>query len=228
MKLLIVLLIICALFVAVKADGGKKRRHNDDDDDYGRWDDDDKHHDGDYGDDDDDGYGHKGDDDDKKHHDDSYERHGLDAICTKERFAKYLIGGGCVRYVKGYDITGVANEIDLDCKKVHSACDCLHECLKRNGTCASFVWKHTVPLSVNPHRQCTLYSNFNLPPDVKIMIDVANSANTGLIGANPQIGGGVPKCTHDNTPDGRPDHDCVSGGLWKLPDPGCTREKYLC
>ena len=61
--------------------------------------------------------------------------HGLQPICT------HNIWGGCVRYVQGFDITGVTTEVDLTREKngIKSECDCLQHCINNKQKCASWV-----------------------------------------------------------------------------------------
>jgi len=129
---------------------------------------------------------------------------GLAPICSS------VVPGGCVRYVKGYDITGVTTEVDLAYPQVQSACDCLHECVTRNATCANFVYKYT---DGSGHRTCTLYSNFNLPPKVTIAFNKAASVKIGP-NFSPQAGGLVPQCTANGI--NGTDPACVSAGVWLL------------
>jgi len=86
--------------------------------------------------------------------------HALAPIC-----GNVIKGGGCIRYVEGYDVTGTTTEVDLFFPEVASVCDCIKACYKRGSSCANFVYKFTTP---SKHRSCTLYSNFNLPPSVTI------------------------------------------------------------
>ncbi|KAJ3038986.1 hypothetical protein HDV00_012744 [Rhizophlyctis rosea] len=105
------------------------------------------------------------------------------------------ICGDCVRYVRGFDVTGVTNEVDLTVKdNIHTVCDCINACKKRKGTCANFVWKFT---DASGQRTCTLYSNFNLPPSVTLAYNITDSKNIGLLSKdnNPQGGQPVPSCT---------------------------------
>ncbi|PVH92671.1 hypothetical protein DM02DRAFT_543138, partial [Periconia macrospinosa] len=119
---------------------------------------------------------------------------------------------------RGFDVTGVVTEVDLTFPQVQSACDCINECLKRPTTCAAYVWKFSTPQSIQQgHRTCTLYSQFNLPTDVTIAVDVQKSKNVQLLqaGNNPQAGAPVPQTFKDvnNT---IPDNDAVSGEVWQL------------
>ena len=66
-------------------------------------------------------------------------------------------GGGCIRYVQGFDVTGVTTEIDLTFPEVKTKCECVEECLKRKETCNNYVWKFSTPESVQTgYRTCTL------------------------------------------------------------------------
>ena len=46
---------------------------------------------------------------------------------------------GCIRYTRGFDVTGVTTEVDLAFPQVKNECDCIQECLKGLGTCANYV-----------------------------------------------------------------------------------------
>ena len=146
-----------------------------------------------------------------------------DRICTNLN----VQGGGCIRCTfthpsarcideseltlpslpdtKGFDVTGVVTEVDLTFPQVQSACDCIQECLNRPTTCSSYVYKFSTPESIQSgHRTCTLYSQFNLPADVAIEIDLDNTNNTNInaaeitmMGNNPQKGSVVPQAFKD-------------------------------
>lgn len=142
---------------------------------------------------------------------------GLPLICpglnTQER--------GCVRYTRGFDVTGVLTEVDLEFPLVQTECDCIRECLSRLGTCASYVWKFSTPQSVRSgHRTCTLYSDFNLPPQVTLQMDLTSPNNSNINaaaiiarGENPHRGSLVPEAFRNGT---IPDPDAVSGPVWAL------------
>jgi hypothetical protein len=131
---------------------------------------------------------------------------------------------GCIRFTRGFDVTGVVTEVDLTFPQVKSACDCIQECLNRPTTCANYVWKFSTPASVTSgHRTCTLYSQFNLPPDVAIEIDLNSPLNKNINAAaiiangnNPQNGGLVPQAFKDANLNKVPDRDAVSGPVWHL------------
>ena len=142
--------------------------------------------------------------------------HALAPIC-----GNVIKGGGCIRYVEGYDVTGTTTEVDLFFPEVASVCDCIKACYKRGSSCANFVYKFTTP---SKHRSCTLYSNFNLPPSVTIGFNKTSSVDITEIGQSSlpaQAGSLVPHCTKD----GSTGHDpkCISGALWALDD-----GKYIC
>jgi hypothetical protein len=130
---------------------------------------------------------------------------------------------GCERYVKGFDITGVTTEVDLTYPQIKTVCDCIQECLNRQTTCASYVWKYSTSDSVKSgHRTCTLYSNFNLPQDVAIEIDLSSDPEASLNkninaqqliqeGNNPQAGGLTPQSFKDVNLNMVPDGDAVPG-----------------
>jgi len=123
---------------------------------------------------------------------------------------------GCVRYVKGFDVTGITNTLVVPANNV---CECINTCVRMSGTCAAFVWKFT---SASNIRTCVLYSNFNLPPDSTAVFDLASTdSNLGtVVGAGPngniQFGGQVPSCTIDGQPTSSKDPNCVSGAIWLL------------
>lgn len=131
---------------------------------------------------------------------------------------------GCIRYVKGFDVTGVVTEVDLTFPLIQNACDCIQQCLDRPGTCAAYVWKFSTPASVQSgHRTCTLYSQFNLPTDVTIDINVNSTLNKNInaqellaMGNNPQAGAPVPQAFKDINLNTIPDPDAVSGEVWQL------------
>ena len=132
--------------------------------------------------------------------------------------------GGCIRYTKGYDVTGVLTEVDLTHPLIKSACDCIQQCLDRPGTCANYVYKFSTRESVlSGHRTCTLYSNFNLPADVTVQVDLASPNNKNINGAqltangnNPQAGALVPRAYKDANLNTVPDPQAVSGPVWFL------------
>ena len=141
-------------------------------------------------------------------------------ICQNLRVADK----GCIRYVKGFDVTGVVTEVDLTFPLIRDECDCIQECLNRPTTCAAYVWKFSTPASVqNGHRTCTLYSQFNLPTDVAIEIAVNSTLNKNInapeliqMGNNPQMGAPVPQAFKDVNLNTIPDPDAVSGEVWQL------------
>jgi hypothetical protein len=141
-------------------------------------------------------------------------------ICPQLRVAN----NGCIRYVKGFDITGVVTEVDLTFPEIQNECDCIQQCLNRPTTCANYVWKFSTPESVKQgHRTCTLYSQFNLPADVNIEINLNSPLNKNINaqeiiadGNNPQNGSLVPEAFKDINLDTIPDPDAVSGPVWQL------------
>ncbi|OCL08918.1 hypothetical protein AOQ84DRAFT_376303 [Glonium stellatum] len=87
---------------------------------------------------------------------------------------------GCIRYVRGFDVTGVVTEVDLTFPLIQSACDCIQECLNRPTT---------VPLmSTN----VTIGVDVNSPLNKNI-----NGAETLALGNNPQQGALVPQAFKD-------------------------------
>jgi hypothetical protein len=140
---------------------------------------------------------------------------------------------GCIRYVKGFDVTGVVTEVDLTFPQIKDHCDCIEACLNAPTTCAAWVYKFSTPASVaSGHRTCTLYSQFNLPADVSIEIDLTttnstlnnniNAAELIANGNNPQNGGAVPQCFKDANLNTTADPDCVSGEIWQLQGGGAV------
>lgn len=160
---------------------------------------------------------HDGDDDDD---DDNDNDSGIKRICpqlaTQDK--------GCVRYTRGFDVTGVLSEVDLTFPEVSSVCDCIQACLDMPGTCASYVWMFSTADAVDSgHRTCTLYSDFNLPGSVAIQYDLESPNNMNINaaqiisqGANPNIGGPVPQAFQDPDLSVTPDPDAVSGPVWLL------------
>ncbi len=132
--------------------------------------------------------------------------------------------GGCVRYTRAFDVTGVVTEVDLVFPQVRTECDCIRECLNRLGTCANYVWKFSTPQSVRSgNRTCTLYSDFNLPPQVTLQMDLTSPNNSNINAAaiiarghNPHVGSLVPQAFKDANLSTIPDPDAVSGPVWAL------------
>ncbi|KAE9377329.1 hypothetical protein N431DRAFT_555545 [Stipitochalara longipes BDJ] len=149
------------------------------------------------------------------------ERHGLKPICPH---LNKTADNGCIRYVKGFDITGVVTEVDLTFPEINDACDCIQSCLNRPTTCAAWVYKFsTADAVMSGHRTCTLYSQFNLPSEVVIEIDVTNPNNSNINaqelvanGNNPQNGATVAQTFMDVNLNATVDKDAVSGAVWQL------------
>jgi hypothetical protein len=129
---------------------------------------------------------------------------------------------GCIRYTRGFDVTGVVSEVDLTFPQVQSECGCIQECLNRPTTCASYVYKFSTPASVQSgHRTCTLYSQFNLPAGVVLEFDLNSTNNQNINAAeilangnNPQAGAPVPQAFMDANPQhGRGYQGCFGSGL---------------
>jgi hypothetical protein len=124
------------------------------------------------------------------------------AICagqiTKARFPHLNVPspqGGCVRYFRGIDITGVVTEIHFFFKDgIKSACDCIAKCLERPLSCTNWVFKHTFMDGDGGYRSCTLYSSPNLPTNVTLDYNLAQSTGFDLLqaGNNPQAGAPAP------------------------------------
>ena len=124
------------------------------------------------------------------------------AICkgkvTKGQFPQLQAlskDGGCVRYFKGIDITGVVTMVNLYYKDgINSACDYAAACLDRPKTCTNWVFKHTFVGAVidNNKRSCTLYSSPNLPKNVTLDYNLNQSISFGIIGMNAQQGCNTP------------------------------------
>jgi len=145
---------------------------------------------------------------------------GLDPICPHLKTQNK----GCIRYTKGFDVTGVVTEVDLTFPTVKDECDCIQQCLDRGTTCATYVYKFSTPASVKSgHRTCTLYSQFNLPADVTLEFDLKSGKNKNINAAEivangnePQAGGLVPQAFKDANLNTIPDMDAVSGPVWHL------------
>lgn len=124
------------------------------------------------------------------------------AIC-KDKINKKLfpqlsaptIRGGCVRYYRYVDITGVVTELHFFRRDgIHSACDCIAKCLERPKSCTNWVYKHTFMPEDGGFRSCTLYSSPNLPSNVTLAYDLKKSSGYQLLQTvnNPQAGANVP------------------------------------
>lgn len=159
--------------------------------------------------------------DNHNHNDDDH--HGLKPICHN-RLRTKTQNNGCVRYTRGFDVTGVLTEVDLTFPQIRSECDCIQACLDRPGTCANYVWKFSTRASVKSgHRTCTLYSQFNLPAQVVVEVDLNSTLNENVNaeevlanGNNPQIGALVPRAFLDVNLNTVQDWDAVSGPVWVL------------
>jgi hypothetical protein len=140
---------------------------------------------------------------------------GLSPICTHLKTKDH----GCIRYVRGFDVTGVVTEVDLTFPEIQNECDCIQQCLDRATTCAAWVYKFSTPASVkSDHRTCTLYSQFNLPSQVTIEVDLNSNLNRNInaneikqMGNNPQAGSLVPQAFKDINLDTTPDNNAFSG-----------------
>lgn len=145
---------------------------------------------------------------------------GLKRICPNLKTQD----NGCIRYTRGFDVTGVVSEVDLSFPQIQSECDCIQECLNRPTTCASYVYKFSTPASVQSgHRTCTLYSQFNLPAAVTLAFDLNNGADANINAAeiiangnNPQMGAPVPQAFMDANLNTVADNKAVSGPVWQL------------
>jgi hypothetical protein len=116
--------------------------------------------------------------------------------------------------VRGFDVTGVVTEVDLTFPLIKNECDCIQQCLDRPTTCAAYVWKFSTADSVaSGHRTCTLYSQFNLPSNVTIAVDVGKSKDVALLQAinNPQAGALVPQTFKDVNLNTTADWSALSG-----------------
>ena len=142
-------------------------------------------------------------------------------ICNTFNWASgiKIRGGGCHRFVRGFDMTGVANESNQG--EMASECDCLAACIASSNTCAAWVWKYTS--SSQSVRSCLLYSNFNLPLSVSLAYDQAASVNQGTIANNPQSGEYIQRCTMDGSSSGAHDKGCYSGVVWEI-----KNNRYFC
>lgn len=155
-----------------------------------------------------------GDRDHDPDHDFDHER-GQKRICP----GLETMDNGCIRYTRGFDVTGVTTEVDLIFPEVETECDCIQACLDQLETCASYVWKFSTPESVESgHRTCTLYSNFNLPQNVTLAFNVDESVNIEYLNPdnNPQQGSLVPQAFKDVNLNTTADFEAVSGPVWAL------------
>ncbi|KAJ9412926.1 hypothetical protein QL093DRAFT_2026751 [Fusarium oxysporum] len=113
----------------------------------------------------------------------NFDRYSDWAICkgkiTKDRFPNLQAPnreGGCVRYYQGIDMTGVVTEQHFFFKDgFKTACDCAAKCLEEPNKCMSWVWKHTCMPEDGGKGSCTQYSSPNLPTNVTLKYDLANS-----------------------------------------------------
>lgn len=145
---------------------------------------------------------------------------GLPPICPGLNTQNH----GCIRYTRGFDVTGVVSEVDLKFPQVKTECECIQECLNRPGTCANYVYKFSTSASVKSgHRTCTLYSDFNLPAQVTLQMNLASTNNMNINAAeikangnNPHAGGLVPQAFKDVHLNTTPDPGAVSGPVWTL------------
>jgi len=142
------------------------------------------------------------------------------AICkgriTKQRFPTLQAPtpqGGCVRYYRGIDMTGVVTELHYFFKDgFRSACDCAAKCLQRHTSCNNWVWKHTFMHGDGGRRSCTLYSSPNLPSNVTLAYDLKHSKGFAPLAKdnNPQKGDPSPLTFFDSAMK-KPDPFGVSG-----------------
>jgi hypothetical protein len=125
------------------------------------------------------------------------------AIC-KDSISKYKFPklnaptsrGGCVRYFRYIDITGVVTELHFYRKDgIHTACDCIAKCLERPTSCTNWVYKNIFNKELDGgYRSCTLYSSPNLPSNVTLDYDLSKSTGYDLLQSvnNPQPGAPAP------------------------------------
>jgi len=145
---------------------------------------------------------------------------GLKRICPN----LHTQDNGCIRYTRGFDVTGVVTEIDLTFPEVKTECDCIQECLNRPTICANYVYKFSTMASVvSGYRTCTLYSDFNLPSAVVLEFDLNSGNNMNInaaeiiqLGNNPHAGAPVPQAFKDINLNTIPDNQAVSGPVWQL------------
>jgi len=124
------------------------------------------------------------------------------AICkgkiTKSQFPNLqapTAAGGCVRYYRGIDMTGVVTELHFFFKDgFRSACDCVAACLASPTSCTNWVWKHTFMDGDDGKRSCTLYSSPNLPSNVTLGYNLTDSSGFLPLQTanNPQAGAPAP------------------------------------
>ncbi len=125
------------------------------------------------------------------------------AICKDSISKKYFpklsaptSRGGCVRYFRYVDITGVVTELHFYRKNgIHTACDCIAKCLERPTSCTNWVYKNIFNKALDGgYRSCTLYSSPNLPSNVTLAYNLKQSKGYQLLqaGNNPQPGAPVP------------------------------------
>jgi hypothetical protein len=143
---------------------------------------------------------------------------GLKKICPNLDTADK----GCIRYVQGFDVTGVTTEILFTYSEGdNNKCDCIQRCINNKYTCTSWVYKFSDRVSVHTgQRTCTLYSNTHLPPDVTLTYNINDSDNIDPLrsSGNPQKGGKVPHAYKDRNLNTDFDNGAFSGILWFLAD----------
>jgi hypothetical protein len=142
------------------------------------------------------------------------------AICkgklTQKRFPHLSTPtreGGCVRYYRGIDMTGVVTELHFFARNgIHSACDCAAKCLESPNSCTNWVFKHTFMPGDDGKRSCTLYSSPNLPTGVTLDYNLTLSSGFMPLQAanNPQAGAPAP-LTFLDAANTQPDPFGVSG-----------------
>jgi hypothetical protein len=117
-------------------------------------------------------------------------------------------------------MTGVVTEVDLYFKDgINSACDCIASCLSRPTSCTNWVYKHTFSPLDGGKRSCTLYSSPNLPSNVTLAYNLANSTGFDklLPKNNPQTGSTAPFTFKDSACT-IPDPNGVSGFVTQDPN----------
>ncbi|KAF3103923.1 hypothetical protein TWF569_004085 [Orbilia oligospora] len=151
----------------------------------------------------------------------NFNRYSDWAICkgiiTKRRFPNLQAPnncGGCVRYYRGIDMTGVVTELHFYRRDgVRNACDCAAKCLEMPNTCTNWVWKHTFMRNKDGgRRSCTIYSSPNLPTGVTLSYNTTLSTGFLPLQAmnNPQGGAPAP-LTFLDAANTKPDRFGVSG-----------------
>lgn len=112
-------------------------------------------------------------------------------------------------------MTGVVTELHFYFKdSFRTACDCAAKCLEQPTSCTNWVWKYNFIPGDGDKRPYNLYNSPNLPSNVTLAYDTANSAVFEPLQAsnNPQKGADVP-LTFLGSAGAKPDEFGMTGFL---------------